>query len=226
MRQGSILVIVLFAIAAQPTESRAQTTDTSQIQAFTRSEFYKGLLSRAFASLPETVFKRCPTLVSNSSQITLLKSVTFGADGFPNAGQWKQVFPVSGCGNDTVLNFYFSAGADEKINTTIGNPGTTHADLTLQRDAFLYANTGASLLAKDCKTFVVKNTRFEGFGIPNSPVPDPGPDQHLRPWWETWTMAGCGRTIDVPIDFMPDAKGTRIVQPSGAKERQTPVETP
>ena len=149
----------------------------------------------------------------------ILKPISFGKDGFPNSGEWKQSFPVSGCGNDTILNFYFSANADEKINTIIGLPGTTHTGTVLGRDAVSYANLGASLVVKDCKAFDVKNTRFEAYGAPKPPVPDPGPGHPRRPWWETWTMTGCGRTVDVPIDFVPDETGTRIIQPGGATER-------
>jgi hypothetical protein len=162
---------------------------------------------------------KSPTLVSNGSKVTILKPVSFGPDGFQNAGSWMQSFPVSGCGNDTTLHIYFSAGADEKINTVIAIPGGTRADLTLQRDAYKYANIGAHLRAKDCNAFNVKNTRFEGFGVSNPPTPDPGPDKPLRPWWETWTMVGCGRTIDLPMDFIPrDTGGTQIIQPGGAVE--------
>jgi hypothetical protein len=114
------------------------------------------------------------------------------------------------------LDFLFSAGADEKINTVIGVPGATHANLTLQRDALRYASIGAGVAAKDCKTFVVKNTRFESYGLQTPAMTDPGPGQRLRPWWETWSMIGCGKTIDVPIDFVPDEKGTQIIQPGGA----------
>jgi hypothetical protein len=219
MRSGIALLVVWFATIIQPSESRAQAVDGSRLQTFTRSDFYKGLINSALAAIPQTVFRKCPTLVSNGSTVTVIRPVSFGGDGFPNAGLWKQAFPVSGCGNDTILNIYFSAGADEKINTVVGVPGTTRADLTLQRDTMSYANIGASLVAKDCKSFVAKNTRFEGFGVPKPPIPDPGPDAHLRPWWETWTMIGCGRTIDVPIDFVPDEKGTQIIQPGGAIER-------
>jgi hypothetical protein len=123
---------------------------------------------------------------------------------------------VSGCGNDTVWTLFFSAGPDEKINTLIGVPGTTRADLTLQRDAYTYASVGAALAASDCKSFMVKNTKFEGFGLQTPAMTDPGPSQRLRPWWETWTMIGCGKTIDVPIDFVPGEKGTQIIQPGGA----------
>jgi hypothetical protein len=216
MRVVIALLVASFATIIQTIESRAQAVDGNQMQMFTRSDFYKGLINRALAAIPPTVFQKCPTLVSNGSTVTVLRPISFGGSGFPNAGLWKQAFPVNGCGNDTVLNVYFFAGADEKINTVVGTPGATHADLALQRDALIYANAGASLVAKDCKTFGVKNTRFEGFGLSNPPTVDPGPDKHFRPWWETWTMIGCGRIIDVPMDFVPDEKGTQIIQPGGA----------
>jgi hypothetical protein len=219
MRSRAVLLLAWSAILTSTTVLLAQTFDSDRLQTFTRSEFYKGLVNRALAAIPQTVFQRCPTLVSNGSRVVVIKPVSFGSDGFPNAGVWKQSFPVSGCGNDTILNLFFSAGADEKINTAVGAPGATHADFTLQRDALLYALTGAARVAKDCKSFEVKNTRFEAYGVPNPPIADPGQDKPLRPWWETWTMIGCDHTIDVPIDFVPDSTGTQIIQPPSAVAR-------
>ena len=212
-------IAALFAAALHCGEAYAQTADENRMRAFMKSNFYSGLINQALVNLPQSVFQRCPTLVSNGSRTTVLKPISFATDGFPNAGSWKQSFPVSGCGNDTILNFYFSATSDEKINTIVGVPGTTHADLTLQRDAVLYANLGATLAVKVCKTFIVKNSRFEGYGIPKPPIADPGPRNPRRPWRETWTMVGCNHTIDIPIYFVPDAKGTQIIQPGGAVER-------
>jgi hypothetical protein len=40
----------------------------------------------------------------------------------------------------------------------VGIPGSTRADLTLQRDAVLYANTWATMEAKGCKSFDVTDT--------------------------------------------------------------------
>jgi hypothetical protein len=214
-----VVVAGFIASIIQPIESRAQSIDGNQMQAFIGSDVYKGLLTRALAGLPQTAFPRCPTLVSGAAKVTIVKPMSFAGDGFPNAGLWKQRISVKGCGNDTVLNFYFSAGADEKINTVIGIPGATLADLTLQRDAVLFANTGAMSVAKDCKKFDVTNTRFEGFGLSKPPAPDPGPGNHFRPWRETWTVVGCGHMIDVPLDFIPDEKGTQILQQGGSLER-------
>jgi hypothetical protein len=219
MRLGVVLFIIGSAAIIRPAQSQSQAGDGNRMQAFTRSEFYQGLINRALASVPQAVFKKCPTLVSSGSTVTVMRPISFGEDGFPNAGIWKQTFPVSGCGNDTILNFYFSAGTDEKINTVIGQPGTTHASLTLQRDALPYVTIGARLVAKDCNIFDVKNTKFEGYGLANPSAPDPGPNNGFRPWWETWTVAGCDRTVDVPIDFKPDDKGTQIIQPGGAVAR-------
>jgi hypothetical protein len=209
-----VLIPVLPRIAAP-----AQAMNDTQMQNFMQSDYYRGLITRALAAVPKAVFEQCPSLVSKGSRTTVLRSVSFGKDGFPNEGLWKQSFPVSGCGNDTVLNFYFSAGADEKVNTTIGVPGTTRADIILQSDAIFYAQAEAALVAKDCKSFIVRDSRFEAFGTAKPPKPDPGPGNAYRPWWETWTMIGCGHTIDVSVDFMPHKNGTQVLA-SAPVERQ------
>ena len=119
----------------------------------------------------------------------------------PNTSAWKEAIPVTGCGADAVLNIYFQAAKGGKVKTIVGFPGTTHADLVLQGDAQTYAILGAGLVDKDCKSFIVKDTRFEAFGLADPPKSDPGPDDAMRPWWETWTVAGCDRTFEVQLDF-------------------------
>lgn len=196
-------------------ETRAQG-DNAAFQAFTRTQFYQGLINRQFAAIPHDVFQRCPSLVSQGSQIKVLRPVTFAADGFPVDGLWKQSFPVSGCGNDTVLNFYFNATAAEKVDAVIAAPGDTHASLVLQQDASRYATVGT---LKACPAVYIKTTKFEAYGLKVPNTPDPGPGQPMRTWWESWTMVGCGHTYIVPLDFMPDAKRTTIVQPGGVVEQ-------
>lgn len=76
------------------------------------------------------------------------------------------------------------------------------------------------MVAKGCKSFDVTDTKFEGFRLSKAAAPDPGPDNHFRPWRETWTLIGCGVTIDIPIDFVPDAKGTQVIRAADVVERQ------
>lgn len=207
-------------LLVHPKVSKAQAVDGNQMQKFTRSDFYRGLINRAFTAIPKAVFQQCPALKSDSSRVTIIKPVSFAASGFPNAGFWKQSFPVSGCGNDTTLNVFFSATADEKIDTLIGASGDTRAEYILQKDTHKYAQIGANLAAKDCNasSFGVKDTKFEGFDLSELPLRNAVPYNGVRPWRETWTMIGCGHTIDVPVYFSPDAKGTQIMA-GGAKVR-------
>ncbi len=169
------------------------------------------MVATAIASLPHEVFQRCPALVAPGSKVTIIKPIEMGADGKPKAGAWWQRFPVKGCGNDTVLNFYFTVGDGGKIATNIALPGTTRADLVLQHDALFYAGLGPHARVKDCKSLMITNTKFEGYGSHDHPTQTPAAGQ-FQPWWETWTVKGCGHTFSVPMDFTPDANGTQIKQ--------------
>jgi hypothetical protein len=208
MRFWTASYIALFAVVMTPDHGAAQIAATPQMQASTRSSDYEGIVGQVIARIPDTVFKRCATLVSTGSQITLLAPVTFGADGRPNNGRWRQSFAVSGCGDDKILNLYFTASSDGKISGIAAAPGTTHADLTLQRDGLFYAKLGASMVEKGCKNFLLSDTRFEALDDKSRPLP--GVDPSRRSWSETWTMLACGHVVDVPIHFIPDPKGTTI----------------
>jgi hypothetical protein len=208
-------IAFFIALCYWPELAMAQIVDGEKFQKYLYSQPHQAFVARAFSQIPKTVFQRCPGLVSKGSNSIPLKPISFSLDGFPNSGAWKQEFPVEGCGNDTILNFYFVVGSDAKINVIVAFPGSSHADLQLQNDALTYAKLGATSKAKLCQHFDVKNIRFEGFGFPNEQHSDPGPNERFRPWWETWTLVGCGRSFDVPLAFSPSEKGTVIVQGQG-----------
>lgn len=207
------LIAVLVAGPVSMAVAQQQPVDGEKFSKYLFSAAHQNLVRDALARIPATVFPRCPGLVSKGSTSTLLAPITFNDNGVPNSGSWKQRFPVEGCGNDTALNVYFFA-TPEKVNSVVGLAGTTQGSLLLQKDSLTYAHMSVSLKAKDCKTFEVTNTRFEGFGSRPFDKPDPGPNAKFRLWWETWTLAGCGRTFDVPMTFTPDEKGTTIIPSS------------
>lgn len=178
----------------------------SQFQQFIGSEFHKGLINHALASLPSAVFQRCPSLVSQESKVTVLKPVTFSSSGRPNAGMWKEAFPVSGCGNDTILNFYFTVEADQKVNTIIGLPGTTRGDLVLQKDAVKYALISVLAIAKPCRNLIIKNTFVNEFKK-NEVSPE---SIKSSAWDETWVLTGCERNFEVTMGFIHNISGITI----------------
>ena len=153
-------------------------------------------------------------MVSKGSNSIPLKPISFSLDGFPNSGAWKQEFPVEGCGNDTILNFYFVVGSDAKINVIVAFPGSSHADLQLQNDALTYAKLGATSKAKLCQHFDVKNIRFEGFGFRMNSIPTPDQTSGSAHGGKLghWSDVGARLTYLLPS---VRAKGTVIVQGQG-----------
>jgi hypothetical protein len=199
-----------------------EVTDPAAFRAFTATPLYQSLVKRALDGVPPEIFQRCPALVSNSSKITILRPLHF-ADDTPVGGGWKHSFPVSGCGPDTILNFYFMATPDRRINILIGPPGTTHADPAMLHDAQAGAFNAAAGAPHDpgkapCASYLVRNTKFEGFGLEDPPTPDPGSADPHRPWRESWTVSGCGHTFLVPLNFLPRPGGTAVMQPGHVTE--------
>lgn len=215
------LLLLLGLLAAGPALAQTQAAPAAppaaagQLPAFTSSAPYQAMIDNTFATLPPPIFTRCPRLVSNSSTITVLQPVAFFANGVPSAGAWEQSFPVSGCGNDTTINFYlFVSPADQKLHTIIGLPGTSPADLTLQQDALNHARLAASALLKSCTEWLPLDAKFIAYGLTDPAAPDPGPGNQNRPWHESWTLMGCHHRVVETIDYVPQPNGTEILAPA------------
>ncbi|MEP9350266.1 hypothetical protein [Xanthobacter sp. KR7-225] len=193
------------ALAAPPAGA---TTDPERFQRFLYSDAYRALLAKAWARVPKAVLPDCPSLTDGKISATLRQDVAFDGRGMPVSGSWWVRYPVSGCGAERIVNILFVADR-EGVRTLVTLPGTTRADVVLQRDALMYAFVGAGTRAPaDCKDMLVTDTSFEGFGL----APGPGRPPQAGPWRETWTVAACGRTFAVPMEFIPDATGTTINQ--------------
>lgn len=151
-----------------------------------------------------------------AAPVIVLRPARFDATGRPIAGIWHEWVEAAGCGRARRLNVMTIAAPNKAPSVLPTLPGTTRADPLLQRDGLRYALIGAApLAAKDCKKVAITDTRFDAFE--GTPAPDARPGFDPRPWRETWTVWACGKAIDVPIHFAPDATGTGIhVQPSEA----------
>ncbi len=206
---------------------QAWPVDQSQFRKYLASSGHSDLVDAALKDLPPEVFTRCPAFRPGEPDIQVRKPIGFAQDGTPNAGAWDEGLPVRGCGNDTVLHVNFIAGDDGKLRVFVSLPGSTRADLTLQRDALPSATLGPRSRVKDCERIFVTNTRFDAF----EPLPPPEKDKDAkdkdakdkpplpprakeRPWREIWSVFACGRRFSVPIHFTPDATGTGFSQKS------------
>lgn len=132
----------------------------------------------------------------------------FDAKGDPLSGRWSVVTRIEGCGEERIINLQYWFTPDGKLAASLRLPGTSIADLTLQKDAVLYAMSAmVNVAPRDCKEAPVINTQFKGRD--SEEVLDAnGAVRH--PWTEEWTVRLCGVTGVIPMHFIPDATGTTI----------------
>lgn len=195
----SICLFAALAISA-PLSAAPVDRPPPELEALVKSADYQKNVARLFALIPPEIFQRCPALVSNGSTVTISQPVNFAADGYPISGQWKQSFPVKGCGNDTTINLFFQGQPNERIGSVVGIAGATHAGLVLQRDAWRYAVLAVQPASPKCANIHVRDTSYDGSGT----------GKRERAWRETWTVVACGHVFQVPLEFIPDATGTVI----------------
>src|SRR5215813_8360439 len=198
------------AMAQGPDEGKPQkylrSEDEEKFSKYLYSESNKLLAAKAMSSIPETVLQRCSGLTVKGGQVLVLRPMSFRDDGIPKSGAWKQEYPVNGC-------------ADAKINAMVGLPGSTRAEPVLQTDATRQVIFSVNAKAAQCPHFDIKNTRFEGYGLAEQKIPGLGGNAPIPPWRETWTLIGCGRTFDVPLNFIPSEHGGTFIAAGKVIER-------
>ncbi len=208
---GSIL-LALASLAVVNTDSFAQSAPNQispQFVAYIQTEPHvKALLDAIRERLSKTPgacqtgkFERDPTLA-------FILPIKYDAQGTPIEGAWKESINYIGCDSKTRFNLMTVISPDMGVKVAALLSGTTIATPRLQADSIMYAFMGTALLARGCKEKTVIDTHFDSYT--GDAVKDAlnGPDS--RPWHETWTVWACNQTIDVPISFTPDNRGTGI----------------
>jgi len=151
------------------------------------------------------IVENCPSpTFQKGGMVSTAIPPTFDSSGTPISGRWRVVDRAEGCGESRTLSMEYYFATDGQMRRTGTLPGTTIADLSLQRDALRYATLGmVKLISSDCKDVMYTDTKFIGFV-------DAAPVGGRRPWTEEWTVRACGVTGIVTMHFTPDATGTGI----------------
>jgi hypothetical protein len=213
--------VPLMAACLAAGEARAQPgTMSPEAARFIQSSAHRAAIAEAVRRQSAQLPGRCTDLVLESQfQAIVLAPIHIAADGTtPAAGAWKEQIFVVACGQRKQFNILAAVRPDGALARQALHPGTTIADPLLQRDAVLYANTGALRGAPDaCKAFAVVDTAF----VAQEP-PAPGDPAGKAPWRELWTVDACGTPVAVPLSFRPDATGTVISTTVPPRERVQP----
>lgn len=117
----------------------------------------------------------------------------------PKNAAWQETWDVSACGKPAVRSLGFVARPGQGVVPLPMFPGESLADLRLQHDAGQLALSDAAPAALKCD----ERGRIQ---VINSAVTN-RTNQSRGQWSERWTVAGCGRTADIDVDFRPDPQG-------------------
>lgn len=200
---------VVIALSAGVSAALAQGPPMSpELKAFlTRPEEqqqYGGMMSDIWRA----VIENCPSPQIRGMNVLIDTPPSFNSAGMPVSGGWRVVGQFEGCGKSRTMNVYYLFGADGRMRRVGMLPGSSVADVRLQRDAVTHATMGMAKLApKDCKDYRYTDTRFLRFEGATPPTPA---DIGKRGWIEEWTVRACGVTGIVTMNFRPDATGTGI----------------
>lgn len=131
--------------------------------------------------------------------------------GPPRTALWQETWEVSACGKPGLRSLGFRARPDEGIVPIPMFPGESRATLLQQLDAGQLALTDAAPAALNCE----ERGRIQVIGSAVTRAPG----QAGGPWSERWTVAGCGRTAAVDVDFRADPQGRLVYEFRGQPRR-------
>jgi hypothetical protein len=151
----------------------------------------------------------CRAETARTTGIAIYTPVTFGPDGAPTSGMWKETMRVQGCSRSGIYNVATGVDQSGGIHVFAMLPGTSIADSRLERDAVNYALIAARAKAPpNCTEPLVVDTAFENYANTANPGVEPG--REARSWHEKWTVQGCAASISVEMTFVPHTNGTAI----------------
>ena len=115
-------------------------------------------------------------------------------------GLWREQVMAEGCGTIELLNVFSLADPSGEPKLLGGLPGTTRADLALQKRGLTLAARGLPEAAAQCRDVRVVDTALS---------PD-APQEHNAPWREVWTVLACDKAYPVSLLFTPSGDGATI----------------
>ncbi|GEM_PF-4107513 len=160
----------------------------------------------------------CSTATYGVEDAIELRPMKFDPSGNPQAGELKIPVKEDGCGAGHLLNVYLWVQRESSIAVTPMLPGTSHAEDTLQKQAYPYVLQAAGGPEPNCPTGYIEDTRYVG------EAGKPGKGAKAAPWKEVWTLQSCGWTAEVPVLFSPGASGIKITAGPKKDVKKEPTE--
>jgi hypothetical protein len=201
-----VALLAAFPVTAQ-TQNNPAPNSVVRLGEFIRTPAHLTALRAAITAFePNALLAVCRDLkpVRGRSWKPLEEPVFEGASHAPRTAAWQEVWEVDACGKTGVRSVGFVARPNQGVVPLPMFPGESLADLKLQVDAgqtALSISAPAALRCTDRDTIQVSNSAVVNRAALNT-----------GRWTERWTVAGCGRTADIEVEFSPGPQGRPVYE--------------
>ncbi|HEY7551730.1 MAG TPA: hypothetical protein VH913_19700 [Hyphomicrobiaceae bacterium] len=210
------IVAGVAALAAAAAVAEAQTSQqlaaggiSPAFAQYLNSKSNRDVINQVIRAQASRYPDACTDIVIESKfKVLTIAAVQFDGRRFTPGGAWKETVQATSCGKSRVHNVHTFVRPDGNLQRSPMLPGSTIADLLLQRDTvgLVYVNVAAN--AKDCPRtqHFIEDTKFLHWDP--KPIPNAKAGPNARAWDEEWTASACGKPMVLSVRFTPDATGT------------------
>lgn len=197
------LVTIGPGASAQPISKAEDLKPDTAFAGFLKGK--KHAEARAYIALREdqSVGRECKdSYTMGNYAMKIMEPIEMDAGAIiPKSGRWLERFQVTRCGRRSVFNAIFTA-SDKGLQVKPAAPGETGQDLQL---------------VIDLRPLIVKKAKIENCEARGLLDTAKGPPEGYEPKvaegdYETWTVSGCGKDVDLVLLFRTTPEGKVDVQ--------------
>jgi hypothetical protein len=191
----SFVAPILLALFALP----PQAQEPPSIASTSQDPRFHAIVEKQFLEYEASLATHCKDIHPDWSHAThhVYGSIKLDKDGYPFTATWAEQVPGTACGEPRRFRAMIVI-RDGRLDTARMLPGDSETSAVLEndvRDPLLAAAEGFNHEIKPSCAIDVLDTHILGSAVP------------LAPWQEIWLVNICGHRLNIPITFLPDAKG-------------------
>jgi hypothetical protein len=193
------LLTVAWGAAAQPISKAEDLKPDSPFAGFLKSQQHAKLRAAVAIREDSSVGRLCKdNYTMGNYAMKIMEPIEMDAGAMiPKSGRWLERFQVTRCGRQSLFNAIFVVTDKGTLQVKPVAPGETGQDMQL---------------VIDLRPVIVKKAKIDNCEQRGLLDTAKGPPEGYEPKkpdgvYETWTVSGCGKDIDMVLLFEPKADG-------------------
>jgi len=200
---GALMTMGLGA-AAQPISKAGDLKPDTPFAGFLKSQAHNHAKIAIAQREDTSVGRQCAdSYALGNYAMKIIEPIEMDAGAkIPRAGKWIERFQVTRCGRQSLFNAVFFVTEAGQLQVNPAAPGETGQDLQLVIDL-------RPIIVKKAK---ISNCEKRGL-LDTAKGPPEGYEPKVEDGnYETWTVSGCGKDVDMVLLFTPTDQGSVDVQ--------------